>query len=81
MTLAGPPAGVGNRRGWERDRYAALQRELGYRVYLVGIGKGIRLSRYGSKRKREERRRKGEGRGRSSFFRRRLDRERGREEV
>ena len=48
---------------WETDRYAT-QVELAYRIYLVGIGKGIRVRSYGVREREGHRKReKKNGRG------------------
>lgn len=63
---------------WETDKYAT-QVELAYRIYLVGIGKGIRVRSYGVEereghRKREKK--KGGGGKAEADFLRRTERER-----
>ena len=72
---------------WDTDSYV-MQRALGYRVYLVGIGNSIRVRDYsggegkkvrekgGQKREKEKKGRRGERgeRSRSCLSRRREDR-------
>ena len=45
---------MGDQDWGETHRYV-MQRELGYRVYSVGIGKDVRVRRYGGKREGERR--------------------------
>lgn len=53
--MIGSPADVGDHGRWKTNRFA-MQKELGYRIYLVGIGKDITERSYGG----EERERGGE---------------------
>lgn len=71
VTLAGPtedrsPQQVG-------DRYTMLQ-ELGHKVYLVGIGKGIRVRGWGAERYRGKRKR---GKGEAEAASQEREREKG----
>lgn len=50
----GPTRGGGSdqRPQWEGDRHV-MQKKLGYRVYVVGIGNNIRVRGYGGEKKVE----------------------------